>query len=197
MTDELTRQQKKDLRRMIRHRLSEVTEEELEAASEQIRGQIADYLEGLIKTVPGRKTPLKAGIYAAHHGEIDLVPMIAAMPDVEWYFPRCVGPREMVFQHVTLPDLHLERGHRGLREPLESLPVAASDSLDVIITPGMAFSPDGHRLGKGGGFYDEYLKIAGQAVRLAVALPCQMVDSIPMCPHDEKVDHVLVASLPC
>ncbi|CAL8087263.1 unnamed protein product [Calicophoron daubneyi] len=74
--------------------------------------------------------------------------------------------------------------------------------LDVIIVPGLAFTSDGHRLGRGGGFYDRYIswyrRIASSQELsnpklFALAFEEQIVPSIPSEPHDIVVDNVLTA----
>ena len=59
-----------------------------------------------------------------------------------------------------------------------------------ILVPGMGFTENGVRLGKGGGYYDRYLQqITGtQAVLCRTALMC---DEIPMEAHDRTIDFVI------
>ena len=63
--------------------------------------------------------------------------------------------------------------------------------LDFIIVPGVAFSLQGDRLGTGGGYYDRFLPRAKNAYFLAVALECQLKDTLPTEPHDVKVHAIL------
>ena len=62
--------------------------------------------------------------------------------------------------------------------------------IDVVLVPGQAFDKSGHRLGRGKGYYDRFLKKLNHAYTLAVCFPYQMVDSVPFEPHDITVDHV-------
>lgn len=62
---------------------------------------------------------------------------------------------------------------------------------DVILVPGLAFSKDRHRLGRGGGFFDRLL--AGRAkpsFKIGVCFSFQLLDSIPQEPHDMLMDAV-------
>ncbi|XP_078604145.1 5-formyltetrahydrofolate cyclo-ligase-like isoform X1 [Branchiostoma floridae x Branchiostoma japonicum] len=68
--------------------------------------------------------------------------------------------------------------------------------LDLIIMPGLGFTPEGHRLGRGKGYYDSYLKKcamlpSGQPYTIALAFREQMCDHIPVSEHDMTVDEVL------
>ncbi len=64
--------------------------------------------------------------------------------------------------------------------------------LDVVVVPGLAFTPDGHRLGQGGGHFDRFLpRLAARCLRLGVCFREQLVDELPVEPHDVVVDHVV------
>lgn len=192
MTADHHHERKAGLRKQVLCRLKDVTPEQLDEASRKIRRSVTDYLRMLEKSRGIDAKPLKIAIFAAHRGEVDLVPLVTDLPAMEWYFPRCIGPREMVFQRITSPITELAEGFKCLREPLEHLPIAEPDELDVIITPGLAFSREGHRLGKGGSFYDGFFKKAPQSIRIGVCLPCQLCDDVPMSEHDEMVHEVIV-----
>ena len=71
-----------------------------------------------------------------------------------------------------------------------------SGGLDLILLPGFAFSANGARLGKGGGFYDAYLnrlQQSGQRMPRLVGLAFkeQLLDDIPMTETDFRVDEVI------
>ncbi|CAH1254728.1 MTHFS [Branchiostoma lanceolatum] len=68
--------------------------------------------------------------------------------------------------------------------------------LDLIIMPGLGFTPEGHRIGRGKGYYDSYLKKcavlpSGRPYTIALAFSEQMCDHIPVSEHDMTVDEVL------
>jgi 5-formyltetrahydrofolate cyclo-ligase len=61
-----------------------------------------------------------------------------------------------------------------------------------MFVPGLAFTADGHRLGRGRGYYDRLLaNLPPSVFRVGVCLASQMTSSIPHEPHDESVDFVL------
>ena len=77
-------------------------------------------------------------------------------------------------------------GHYGIREPI-SPALCPMDDIDLVVVPGVAFDRKGHRLGRGGGYYDRLL--AGFYGRsAALAFDFQILPAIPVEPHDRPVD---------
>ena len=63
---------------------------------------------------------------------------------------------------------------------------------DFVLVPGLAFSRDGHRLGRGGGFYDRLLAgRARDAVKVGVCFALQLHEAIPSEVHDVVLDAVI------
>ena len=85
----------------------------------------------------------------------------------------------------------LVTGPFGLREPAgPRLGPDAPARADLVVVPALAVDAAGHRLGRGGGFYDRAL--AGVHVPLvAVVYDDERVDAVMTEPHDVAVDAVL------
>jgi 5-formyltetrahydrofolate cyclo-ligase len=65
-------------------------------------------------------------------------------------------------------------------------------TLDVVIVPGLAFAPDGHRLGQGGGWYDRFLTGVGEHCEtIGVGFSEQVLDRLPVEAHDVVLDRVV------
>ena len=63
---------------------------------------------------------------------------------------------------------------------------------DLVLVPGLAFSRAGHRLGRGGGFYDRFLTgRARNARKLGICFASQLLDRIPTEEHDAVLDAVI------
>ena len=63
---------------------------------------------------------------------------------------------------------------------------------DLVLVPGLAFSRAGHRLGRGGGFYDRFLTgRARDAYKLGICFASQLLESIPTEQHDAVLDAVI------
>lgn len=65
-------------------------------------------------------------------------------------------------------------------------------AIGAVFVPGLAFAPDGRRLGYGGGYYDRFaarLRGMGGAARwMGLAFGMQIVPEVPAEPHDARLD---------
>lgn len=64
---------------------------------------------------------------------------------------------------------------------------------DLIIVPGVGFSPRGERLGHGKGFYDRLLAET-PAIKVGICFELQLFDRLATQPHDIPMDKLLVGS---
>ena len=88
------------------------------------------------------------------------------------------------------PGQDLRPGYYNIPEPdpERSLPVEPEE-IDAAIIPGSVFDMHGGRLGYGGGYYDRFLaNDAPQARRIGFAFEMQVVDKVPLEPHDQPLD---------
>lgn len=87
----------------------------------------------------------------------------------------------------------LQPGAFGVREPSATCPVWPLNRLDLALVPGVAFTLDGWRLGRGKGFYDRVLARV-PSVKCGVAFDWQIVPEMPVEPHDVRLDCILTPS---
>ena len=155
---------------------------DMDAAERQLQSQRAtDLLERAVR----RRCRLP--------DEIDIAPLAARLGDVRIVLPRVEdtpqGEPRMEFYDYR-PD-SLAAGAYGIREPQGGEACPAAD-IDVMVVPGMAFTRDGRRLGRGKGYYDRYLAREGfRAWCIGVCFGCQIVDDLPCEPFDRRVDEVV------
>lgn len=82
----------------------------------------------------------------------------------------------------------------GLLEPTDpSLPEVAVSDFDLVLVPGLAFDRSGNRIGFGAGYYDGFLCHVS-APKVALAYDFQLVDRVPVEPHDVPLDAVVTES---
>ena len=63
-----------------------------------------------------------------------------------------------------------------------------------ILIPGLSFSRNGNRLGKGGGYYDKFLSKEPNHPTVALAYEFQIMDEIPAEEYDQSVDAIVTES---
>lgn len=156
---------------------------------------ITDRLLGL-PTMPDAECVLA---YAAFGSEIRTLPLIEALLQAG---KRVVLPkvncltRALDLYAIECCETDLEPGIWDIPEPIECRCTLISPrDLDFIVVPGVAFDEQGHRLGYGGGFYDDLLAreqhrlSRGQIV--AVAFELQIVPEVPVLEKDIPVPYIM------
>lgn len=128
--------------------------------------------------------------------EINLQQLIqqARMASKRVYLPRVTG-QSIIFAEYTGAD-DLVKSALGILEPRTGGCTIDLSSIDVMYLPLVAFDPQGHRIGMGGGYYDRYLSKAIDAsspVRIGVAHPEQCVENCLPNPWDVPLHSVIQA----
>ena len=84
-------------------------------------------------------------------------------------------------------DADLVPGHYGIAEPRRDLPAMSPsrrDSADTMwLVPGLAFDPEGTRIGRGVGYYDRMLANA-RGAKTGVTYQHRVLDKLPRVGHD-------------
>jgi 5-formyltetrahydrofolate cyclo-ligase len=161
-----------------------------EARAEKSRA-IADRIEAL---APFRDARVIA-LYAPLGTEVDGIGLAkrALGRGATVVFPRAVpGERRLAFARCALGEL--VRGPLGAGEPPAGSPEVAPDEIGCVVLPGVGFSEDGFRLGRGGGYYDATLRTMPGAARLGVAYDVQVLAALPREPHDAALDALVTES---
>lgn len=84
----------------------------------------------------------------------------------------------------------------GIREPTDDKPELLPD---IVLTAGLAFDPQGYRLGFGGGYYDRTLRRIRDikpVLAIGLAYDVQRIDAVPHLDYDERLDWILTPSGP-
>lgn len=108
-----------------------------------------------------------------------LTPVVEAARVLEWV--RYEGRDGLLTNDFGIPE------PTGVR-----LGPAALARADVVLVPGLAVDGAGHRLGRGGGFYDRALaRVGTDQRRLIVLHDHEVLDTVPHEPHDQPVHGAL------
>ena len=106
--------------------------------------------------------------------------------------------RDMVPVEISsFDDEVMEIDDRGLRTPREGRPRVLT-MIDLVIVPGLAFDTVGNRLGRGGGFYDRFLRrLRRSATTVGFAFDAQIVDAVPADDRDFAMDTIVTDRRVC
>ena len=130
--------------------------------------------------------------YLPYNQEVRTVPMLeqALRDGKRVAVPKVFGDQ---MRFLWLEDLsRVEKGYAGIPEPVDDGPVA-DDPTALVLMPGLAFDPEGHRIGYGGGFYDKFLAMEPGHPTVALCYDFQMLPSLRTEEFDIPVDLVLWA----
>ena len=180
-------QKKAKLRRAIRAQLQSLTSDEKHRASAQLCEQIVAYLaqRPAIKTIAS---------FAALPIEPDLRALHQLLPKHKIVYPKSRPSGGMQFYHVSEPST-LVVGRYTILEPVESEQNRTSiDSIQLFLCPAFAYTNEGERLGKGGGYYDRALtQRAPNSQLLGIIFKQQLLTELLTEAHDITMDAVLRA----
>ena len=127
--------------------------------------------------------------------EIDVRPFISIAMErgQNVFLPMMVG-EELVFRQYTGFTCLRTDSKYGIWEPHDTPELVSADGKGVgVVTPGVAFTESGARLGRGRGFYDRAFEVLPRAWKVGVAYDCQMMRELPTEQHDQRMDIVLHA----
>jgi 5-formyltetrahydrofolate cyclo-ligase len=176
------------LREQIRARLKTIPSEERASASTQLCARLqAQSVWRASKSVL---------LFSPLADEPDITPLISAALAVGktvCFLRHLPGQNDYEARVVMDVSRDLERGAFGVREPVSRCPGWPLNRLDLTLVPGVGFTLDGWRLGRGKGFYDRLLaRVSG--VKCGVAFDWQIVPEMSVEPHDVRLDCILTPS---
>lgn len=177
--------------------LRKTMREQLRAVDETTRNRISRQMAAHILALAGSsQAGTTIALFGGLKSEPDMLPQILP-PFLSQGIRVCffqIEGEEMHAHHIlTVDDLH--RGPMNIWEPKLHCPRLSPAELDVIFVPGLAFTRDGRRIGRGGGYYDRYLGQPECRARLiGITTDLQLVDDIPTEPHDRRVSEIITES---
>lgn len=174
---------KAELRKEIRRRFSETTAEERLSWSEEVCNDLFDNEALVDASTVMAFYPLP--------DEVNILPLLDELVEigVRVLLPEVVSDTEMVLRPYS-PETTMLDGGFGTKVSNTTV-FTDYEQIDTILVPGVAFDNEGHRLGRGKGYYDRFLaQIPESAVKVAVCFPFQIVEQVPAEEHDILMDYV-------
>jgi 5-formyltetrahydrofolate cyclo-ligase len=181
-------QKKEELRKKYLKERSEIPQNKISSWSQKINKQFLK--------LPQLETAKKVMAYASMRKEIETFDLMEELLDQGYllYLPYTRKDKiDLGTAQINDLDSELKEGVYGVQEPVarirgEEVP----EDLDVIVVPGACFTPEGYRIGYGGGYYDSFLsKHANGALKVGFCYDRFIVDSIPVEDHDVPVDLII------
>ncbi len=173
------------LRKLVRERLAAMDAKTRAAKSAGICSQIANQPEWQGARIVCLFAP------QAHEPDVEL--LWAERDSRVFCYPRVNGVELDLLKIADPAELQTSRWQ--LREPIhDPEKVVEPSAIDLILVPGVAFTRELLRLGRGGGFYDRLLAHPDfRAFKIGVCFSEQLLETLPAESHDEAVDRVISA----
>lgn len=92
--------------------------------------------------------------------------------------------------HEYQGEASLKEGAFCIQEPTGGL-FTNYQAIDLAVIPGVAFTADGQRLGRGRGYYDRLLSRLPDVRKVGICWPFQLISSLPAEPHDLPMDAII------
>ncbi|MEX2280547.1 MAG: 5-formyltetrahydrofolate cyclo-ligase [Acidimicrobiia bacterium] len=123
-------------------------------------------------------------VYLPMPGEVDVR---GAIDDRHrWFVTRTpAGKLPLTVHPIEAP----RETHRfGYEQPVPDAEIVDPTTLDVVLTPSLAFDVKGNRIGWGMGYYDGLFASAPQVTAVGITLDRLLVDTLPTEAHDRRMD---------
>jgi 5-formyltetrahydrofolate cyclo-ligase len=178
--------EKRRLRRLVAERRRAVAPAEAARAAARIAERLL--------AEPVVRAARRIALYAALPDEVPTRPLFDAFAvlDRPLLLPRIVGEAALAFAAVADWSA-LAPGRYGVLEPPAQAETAALAEGDLVLVPGVAFDRAGHRLGRGGGFYDRAFPPGAPRppFLIGVAFELQLVAAVPHGAGDRRMQAVV------
>lgn len=130
-------------------------------------------------------------IYHSVPQEIDTLPLIVDLLEKNYsvYLPKV---QRKTLQAIRIQSIEFPYTYfHAVKQPLSDA-VCATDNLDVVIVPCLAYNAQYYRLGYGGGYYDRFLAEYSRLI-LCLAYDFQYSDAFVVHSGDKPFTDVIVA----
>ncbi len=172
--------------KLLTHRLK-LSQKEVEKFSEKITEKI--------KRLPEFKKAKVVLLYHPIKNEVDPTPLFENPQTSQkkiFAFPLTHADSRRMTLHQIADLNELELDEFKIKSPTRKHQKIARKNIDLVITPGLAFDPDGNRIGYGKGYFDKLFKnLSTNCTKIALAYDFQIIENVPAEKHDKKVEIIV------
>lgn len=184
---------KVSLRQWAKEYRASLSSQDLAEASQKLRSQLATW-----QPYQGAQHIL---LYAPTASELNLLPL-AKDGSKHFYLTRTWKNHRCLTLHAFGADSVLEQHRYGYQQPMKDSLQVPTESIDMVLVPGLVFDKQGGRLGYGGGYYDRLLAKMPRAILVATLVDALLLDAFPdgiIESHDVAMHYVVSNArvLPC
>ena len=127
-------------------------------------------------------------IYYPVHNEVDLRPLLSKYEGQKLFLLPVTHRHSMEVRPYDGEDM-MRKGRLGVPEPQTP---TYKGRIDLMLIPGVAFDYHCHRIGRGGGYYDQLLRSHPMTKKIGVCYAFQLKrHTIPRLWLDQKVDRIV------
>lgn len=172
---------KAELRRKIRNEKRQFSKQQL--------GELSLRIISILEQHPKFQQAHTVLLYYSLPDEVCTHQLIESIKDKIILLPKVIGDETMELHEYTgIEDL--KKGAFDIMEPTGKI-FTNYHNIDLAIIPGMAFDKQGHRLGRGKGYYDRLLAQIPYIYKIGICFPFQFVDEVPTEETDIAMDNVI------
>lgn len=178
---------------MSKQKLRRLLRKERAAVAQRERADLDQKISIHLRNWSAYKQARKVMIYLSFGWEIETRPLVSDLLEQgkKVFVPVVQKQKRLLIPTSYTWETVLVSGDFGIQEPISGETIAAP-LLDLIVVPGLAFSPAGYRLGYGGGYYDRFL-LTTPARRVGLCYS-QFIRELPRDAWDEPV-HFLATEM--
>lgn len=176
--------------RLAKQRMRELLVQKRRMLSTQDREQMSSTILQQLEQMTCFREAKTVLLYYPMNNEVDVLPLFKRYKNEKMLLLPVSHRKGM----TVSPYEGNEKMHRGKFQIPEPTTPSYRGSIDVIIVPAVAFDKQGHRLGRGGGYYDRFLKTQPHAQLIGVGYDFQLVEEVPVGHHDQKMNRIILPS---
>lgn len=175
---------KQELRIRSKKQLMTLSHQEIARDSELVSWRLIEFLLSFEQF----KHFFSIGAYNPLRGEVIWYKALDDLTHFKICYPEINSSDVMEYFPITAKTLHDSKYREKSNFEFEESKKAIVP--DILLVPGLMFDKNGYRLGRGGGYFDRFLKNF-KGISIGLCFSKQVVENLPVEPHDISCHYVV------